>query len=373
MRKLFWLSDTNTAHTERWVRELSARGHRILLFSFIAPRTDTFSHIPNVEIETASISTEVAYADDGAFQKLVYFKSIPQLRRLAKAFRPEVVHAHYASSYGVLATLAQLRPRVVSVWGSDVYRTAQRSVLHRTAIRRALRSADLVLSTSWTMQRHTAQLCGCKVEVVPFGIDLARFSAPVLPRDGNDRLTIGTVKSLEDKYGIEFLVSAFALVRSRNPDTGLRLLIVGGGSRHDALVRQVAALGLTQVTEITGPIPYSEAHKAHQRLDIAVFPSVEDSESFGVSVVEAQACERPVIVSRVGGLPEVVEEGRTAIITPPRDVPAIAAAIEFMIHHRSAAAAMGKAGRERVVREYDLQLCVRKLEDHYSRLIEASS
>lgn len=371
-RKLLWLSDANTAHTERWVRELAARGHRILLFSLTSPRSDSFRGIPNLEIETANIRTEIAYSDDGSVRKLLYLKCIPQLQKLNNVFRPEVVHAHYASSYGVVSGLAGLRPRVVSVWGADVYRTAQRSFLHRQVVRWALRSADLVLSTSWTMQRHALQLCRRPIEVVPFGIDFSRFVPPSEDRSGSTTLTIGTVKSLEEKYGIEYLVKAFALVRGRNPSCSLRLLIVGGGSGHAALVLQVAELGLTEVTEIAGRVPYSEAHLVHQRLDIAVFPSVEDSESFGVSVVEAQACGRPVIVSRVGGLPEVVEEGRTALVTPPRDVPALAAAMERLIHDRSYARAMGKAGRERVRSMYDLRVCIRKLEDHYDRLVGRS-
>src|SRR5262249_55016845 len=68
-------------------------------------------------------------------------------------------------------------------------------------------------------------------------------------------------------------------------------------------------------------------HQVHQELDIAVFPSIEDSESFGVSAVEAQACARPVIVSRVGGLPEVVRENTTGLVVPPRDEVGLAQAI----------------------------------------------
>ena len=300
----------------------------------------------------------------------MYLTCIRRLQRLALAFRADIVHAHYASSYGVLSGLARLRPRVVSVWGADVYKTPERSFMHRRVISWALNSADLVLSTSWTMRAHALQLCRRPIEVVPFGIEMARFSPPEKGPGRSKVLTVGTVKSLEVKYGIEYLVRAFALVRARCPNVGLRLLIVGGGSRHAALERLVADLGLNDVTEITGPVPYAEVHLMHQRLDVAVFPSIDESESFGVSVVEAQACERPVIVSRVGGLPEVVEEGRTALVTPPRDVPALAAAIETMVLNRSYASAMGRAGRERVARMYDLNVCARQLEDHYDKLAQ---
>lgn len=372
-RRLFWLSDANSAHTERWVRELAARGHRILLFSLTAPVRDVLGNVPGLELETAGISPDLAYSADGNARKLAYLGWVARLRRLARSFRPDVVHAHYVSSYGVISSMAGLRPRVVSVWGADVYNTPGRSFLHRRVIGWALNSADLVLSTSWTMRSHALGLCRRPIEVVPFGVDIARFAPSDAVRKTNDCITIGTVKALEDKYGIEYLVRAFAMVCDRLPALNLRLLIVGGGSRKAAIERLVADLGLGAITEIRGAVPYSDVHRMYQSLDVAVFPSVEDSESFGVAVVEAQACECPVIVSRVGGLPEVVEESRTGLVIPARDAAALAVAIEMLVVERNQAVAMGKAGRRRVLSLYDLKVCVRELEGHYSTIIDYRS
>ena len=87
------------------------------------------------------------------------------------------------------------------------------------------------------------------------------------------------------------------------------------------------------------------------RFSVAAF--VSNSESFGVAVIEASACGLPVIVSSVGGLPEIVQDGVTGIIVPPRDVEATAAAISRLIDDDRARGAMGAAGREFVLKNYE--------------------
>jgi glycosyltransferase involved in cell wall biosynthesis len=100
-------------------------------------------------------------------------------------------------------------------------------------------------------------------------------------------------------------------------------------------------------------------------LDVAVYPSTEDSESFGVSVIESQACEVPVIVSSVGGLAEVVKEGETGFVVAPFDFEGIATALDKLWSNEELRANMGKAGRSRVLNEYSLPEAVRLLESTY--------
>ncbi|MBB6091604.1 glycosyltransferase involved in cell wall biosynthesis [Povalibacter uvarum] len=365
-KRLFLLSDANTAHTERWAVALAQRGYEILLFSLTVPLTPALLSIPGVRFETAGIGVDLAYSNEGSARKLLYLRALPMIRRLAREFRPSVCHAHYASSYGVLAMLARLPRLVVSVWGADVYNTPHRSMLHRMIVTAAIRSADIVLSTSNVMRQETLRLCRREIGVVPFGIDTRRFQ----PRDRpqSRELTVGTVKSLEDKYGIDVLLRAFASACERVPDPRLRLLIVGGGSRREALEKLSRDLGIEGRTVFAGRVDYARTPEMHSALDIAVFPSVEDSESFGVSVIEAQACATPVIVSNVGGLPEVVLEGESAIVVPPRDVEALSNAIGKLATAPALRSAMGEAGRRHVVDNYELERCVDLLDRFYAQL-----
>jgi glycosyltransferase involved in cell wall biosynthesis len=367
-KRLFWLADANSVHTQRWIAALAQRGHDILLFSLTEPKPSVLTSTPNVRVETARFSNQLAYSAEGGLRKLLYAKSIPTVRSLLRSYRPDLSHAHYASSYGVVAMLAGLPRRILSVWGADVFNTPYRSFAHRFVISRAMRTAHLVLSTSVTMREHCRSICDREIEVVPFGIDLARFVSRREAGSDPRQLTIGTVKSLEDKYGIDVLLGAFQILLRTLPDARLRLLIVGGGSRRAMLQELAQQLGIAAQVEFTGPVEYARVPEMHDALDIAVFPSIEDSESFGVAVVEAQACARPVIVSRVGGLPEVVREDETGLVVPPGNPEALAEALRKLIGDRERARAMGRAGRRHVELHYDLARCVELLEGHYARL-----
>ncbi|MCP5138994.1 MAG: glycosyltransferase [Chromatiales bacterium] len=370
-KRIFWLSDANAAHTLRWARALSAAGYKVLVYSLAAPQSPHEWASVDVRLETAGIDPGVAYSADGGLRKLSYIGTLPKVKSLARVFDPHIVHAHYVSSYGVLATIAGLRPRVISAWGADVYTTPSVTPLHKAAIGYVLRNANRILSTSHTMRTKVLELVSNgNVHVVPFGIDLERFS-PV-EKDGGGRrpITIGTIKSLETKYGMEFLMRAFARICAGRPQTPMRLVIVGGGAlRRDLEVLSVE-LGIDRTTTFVGRVDNDVVHRYHQELDVAVYPSIDHSESFGVSVVESQACGIPVVVSNVGGLPEVVESGVTGLVVPPGDVRALALAIETLIDNTDLRNRFGEAGRRRVEQEYSLPACVRLLSENYSAVLD---
>lgn len=363
--RLAVLSDVNNPHTLRWVRALAERGHQILLFSLSVPNGNYFSDFDNVRLEACGVQSAIVESDQGSVRKIAYLTAVPRLRKVLKAFRPDVVHSHYATSYGLLGLLSGCRPFVVSVWGMDVY-DAPRSYLLRLIVRRVLASADEVLSTSLVMRERTLQILNRRIEVVPFGIDVSRF---VPARKDSGLLIIGTVKALETKYGIEFLIRAYSLLPRYGVEIGAtRLMIVGDGSLRAELEDLARSLGVADYTRFVGRVEYHKVHEYQQRMDIAVFPSIDDSESFGVAVVEAQACGIPAVVCNVGGLPEVVMDGVTGIVVAHSDPESLAAAIARLCNDGASRERLGMAGRERAVTFYSLQSCVQKLEGIFQRV-----
>jgi glycosyltransferase involved in cell wall biosynthesis len=105
-------------------------------------------------------------------------------------------------------------------------------------------------------------------------------------------------------------------------------------------------------------------------LDISVSVSITDSESFGVAVIEASACEKPVIVANVGGLPEVVEDEVTGFVVPPQDAEATASALEKLVLNKSLRQEMGNAGRQRVQRLYDWKNNVQQMLSIYHEVLQ---
>jgi len=98
-----------------------------------------------------------------------YLTNAALLRRRVQELEPDLVHAHYVSGYGTLATLLAPHPLVLSVWGSDIYEFPSTSPLHAWLIRRNLRKADLILSTSQAMAHRTRCFTNQEIRITPFG------------------------------------------------------------------------------------------------------------------------------------------------------------------------------------------------------------
>ena len=198
--RLALLAKRHSIHSVRWANALAQRGHEVHLIS--AERHGEPLD-PAVEVHFLPLPPPLGFYLDA-----------PALRRLLRSLRPDLLNAHFASGYGTLARLAGFRPTVLSVWGSDVFDFPRKSRWHAGLIAANLSFADVVTSTSEVMARQTSTLAPLeRLTVVPFGIDLERFA----PRSVEERptLTIGTVKTLSAKYGIDTLLRAFAELRRR--------------------------------------------------------------------------------------------------------------------------------------------------------------
>lgn len=354
------LAIRQSIHTVRWANALANRGHNVTV---ISSHTGGDPLRDGVREHILSIPSPVGY-----------FLNVFELRSLLHRLRPDLLHAHFASGYGTLGRLSGYHPFLLSVWGRDVYDFPYRTPVHRWLLKANLRAADHVCSTSEVMAEQTRSVCEDlgPVTVTPFGIDLETFSQRPGSRENRDGLTIGTVKTLAEKYGIDVLIKAVAMVRDWIEDErraeSLRVLIVGDGSERGELERLVQDLNLESLTTFTGQVPHSEVPEYLSALDVYVAPSRHESESFGVAVLEASACECPVVVSDAGGLPEVVKNGETGLIVPRENVQATAEAILKLIRHPKTRKEMGKAGRAWVRDRYSWSSCVDRMESVYHRL-----
>ena len=287
-----------------------------------------------------------------------YFRLLPRLRQLLREQQPDIVHAHRVSSNGLLLGLTDVRPAIVSAWGDDVYLFPNKSVLHRAAVRFALRRADVVLSTSRVMAHETAKYTARPIYETPFGVDLSVFSPEgkraTVSGIPDDALVIGTVKTMEEKYGVDVLIRAFhhlfTLPEGRAAD--VRLLLVGPGSRLEEYRALAQELGVGKRVVFTGGVPFATVPDYHRRIDIFAALSVLDSESFGVSIIEAGGCAKPCVVSDAGGPAEVIVDGETGYIVPKRDVTAAARALARLVEDAGLRRRMGEAGRAHVRSHY---------------------
>lgn len=367
--KIFFLADGGSTHTIKWAKSLAKLGHEIFIYGIAGFNPEIYKDFPGITAVSFGMNTPVTKAGNGSFKKLKYLSALNEIRKNIKTFQPDIVHAHFVSSYGLLAALVKTPKLFMSVWGADVYDFPARSFIHQRVIKFILSKADSIFSTSGVMAVQTSKFTSKKIHVIPFGIDLKKFYPRKVqnPIWSKDDFVIGTVKTLEEKYGITDLVKAFAIAKKKLPGMSLKLLVVGKGSQEILLKSMVKELGIEPDVHFTGWINIDSVPDYHNQLDLAVFPSTLDSESFGVAVVESSACEKPVIVSRKGGLIEVVEENVTGLIVPARDPESLAEAIIKLATNPELRTKLGKAGRERVELLYNWDNNLRDMNSFYQR------
>lgn len=321
--RVLLLSDIDSGHTEKWAIGLSERGIQVGLFSFNKSKYDWFKNKPNIQL---LFEAEKRPKGSGLYSKLFYISHLSRLKQKIDEFKPDIVHAHYASSYGLLGALSGFHPYVISAWGTDVMKFPQENFIKKTILKYNLGKADVICATSNTINDYVKDIANRSTKVIPFGVDLNSFKEiGNLKKPG--KFVIGTIKPLESIYNIDKVIRAFAIVKSSHNEA--ELMIVGDGSESNHLKQLVKQLKLDDSVIFTGRVKFSDTPNYFNQLNCLV--NISEYESFGVSVVEAMACKVPVIVSNTGGLKEVVKSNEMGFLVEPGSIEQTVIAIEKMI------------------------------------------
>lgn len=345
----------------RWVNALAEKGHEVVLISL-----KNHCDVRNV----ISKKVKIVYLPVSGIKG--YYLNAYTLRKLYQSENFDVVNVHYASGYGTLARLARLPGIILNVWGSDVYDFPYESKLKRTIIRKNLSYADVLASTSHAMAGQTEKflIAEKKIEITPFGVDLDLFQVKKNSKYKNSELIIGNVKTLKPLYGISYLILAVkilidSLEKKQLDSTAARIrcFIYGDGSQKRELEEMIQNLKLEDIVKLKGTIPHSQVPDVLEKMDIFCATSIK--ESFGVSVIEAQAKGLPVVVSDAAGFSEVVENGVTGIIVKKESPVETAKALEMLVLDEEMRIQMGRAGRDRVESLYDWKNNVSTMEEIY--------
>jgi glycosyltransferase involved in cell wall biosynthesis len=271
---------------------------------------------------------------------------------------------------GFLWARARRLPFVVSLKGVIADELKNESGLTRALLsiqarweRANARRADVVIAPS----RYSADVArreygveAGKITVVPEPIELDRWTAlfaaaAPLPRAGP---TILCVARMYPRKRIGDLLEAAALLRARIP--GARIRIVGKGPQWEQVARLHAALELGETVTLLGDVSRERLAEEYVSANLFCLPSVQ--ESLGIVFLEAMAAGLPVVGCRAAAIPEVVEDGVTGLLAPPRDPAGLAAALETLVADPGRARAMGEAGRRAVAAYTPERVAARLLE-----------
>lgn len=356
---VLFLANAKSIHTIRWVNALAKRGHSVHVVSNADHCAESGTLEPQIQQHILPFPTQ---------KGLGYFLNRFALKKLLDVLKFDVVNAHYASGYGTLARLSGAKPLVLSVWGSDVYDFPYDSSFKKSIIISNLKYADAIASTSIAMKEQVLRLFPqAEVTVTPFGVDLELFR-PFKKKEDKDIIIFGTVKTLAPKYGIRTLIDAYAIVKEKT-DKKTKLLIYGDGEECEDLNEYIRELNLEESVTLKGAIPNNQVPEALDEMDIFLLGSVLNSESFGVSAVEAMAMRLPVIATAVDGFKEVMADNETGFLVPIKDHNKMAEKMIELMNNPQLSVQMGYAGRRRVEALYNFESNVTAMEKLYHNVI----
>ncbi len=350
-------------HCIKIANGLVQRGHRVSLVTLPSHAAPEGSYDPMVE--------QHLLPRDG------YFFQGRALKKIFREVSGDVVYAHYATGYGTILRQSGIHPSVLAVWGSDIYDFPGKSPAHRWLVRDNLRFPDALFSTSYVMAEAAQKILPCSLRITPFGVDMQRFSPEtVLAVEGQDahgamglppevqaqlpaedgRIHIGFIKGLSEKYGLRYLMEAVARFMDSEAEGipfDLCLDVYGRGDGEPALRQLSKDLKIEDRVIFHGAISNAFVPEVLHRVQLFCAPSTLDSESFGVSAVEAMACGVPAIVSDVDGFREVTAEGTFAVMVPRKNAEALETAIRLLLNEPQKAQEMAKQARDHVAALYD--------------------
>lgn len=292
-------------------------------------------------------------------------------RALTGPFTPDLVqtHGHFAGALGRAAAFWAGIP--AAIHHLHTLDTSLR-IRHRGVERWLARVTNRIICCSRAVEAFAAEVHGLPrtlLVTIPNGID----PAPVMDRDAARILlpggppeapVIGCVGSLNAHKGQEVLLGACARLGPRFvPGT---VVFVGEGPDRPRLERLAAAPGLSGKVRFLGQ--RSDARRLLPAFDLVVIPSIA-REGLGLAALEAMDAARPVIASRVGGLAEVIEDGRTGVLVPPGDPEALAGAIGALLDHPERGRALGEAARWHVESEFRATRMSRRVETIYEEAL----
>ena len=358
MKTICYLADGSNPHTVKWCDYFKDKGFNIHVISLNGGKID------GVTVHDFSSNVE-ELRNERAFKKTGYIKNVKEIKKLVHEIKPDILHAQYASSYGFIGSLLGYHPYIISVWGTDIYDFPNNGPIQKQIIKHNFRKADYIFSNSRDMAKEANKYTKKNVDVTFFGVDMERFKPIEVEKE--DAFVIGIIKSLEKKYGIEYLLKAFKLLKDENLDRKILLKIGGSGKDLDNLVNLTKELGLENEVEFLGRISPENVAKTFCSFDVTVFPSLR--EGFGVAAIESQACEVPVIVTNVGGHPESLDNNKTGFIVEPKQPEEIKNAIMKFIEDEDLRIKMGKEGRKFVRDNYEINLNFSDIAKIYNNIL----
>ena len=359
--RVCYLANASSIHTQRWAKYFAERGHEVHVISFEQPDVDLNGS--NIHI----VKTNKKYLYISFLYKALQF------RRIINEIKPDIVHAHYVTKYGVIGALTGFHPIVITAWGSDILIAAKG--FKKWLIKYALKRADRITCDGENSKYAMVNLGenSQKIRIIFHGVDVQKFKSTQKSKKLSEDLEIFDspviicLRNLEPLYDVESLILAIPQVLKKVPKA--KFVIAGKGSQEAYLRRLTKSLEVDGTVKFIGQIPHDELPKYLSSSDVYVSTSLSDG-GISVSTLEAMACELAPVVTDVGDNKRWIKDGKNGFIVPIKNTKALAERIIYLLKNPDIRKEFGMSNRKIIEEKQNYEREMEKMENIYIELIE---
>ena len=298
----------------------------------------------------------------------------------------DIAHAQYNMPYSDYSALRYAKknkvPFVVTYHadaqesGGNFIRNWAQIIYNRSLLKQVLNGADVIIATSNAYINESKFLGEYrdKIEVIPNGINLEEFDIKLSKEECRDKLGLPHDKKIILFFGNivaykgpHILLKAFSRVKNHFKD--VKLVFAGRGEMEKELTESAVEMGIKNDVLFTGYVDEELKPFYYKSADIFCLPSITMAEAFGIVNLEAMACGIPVISSKLGGIPDVINDKKTGLLVKPGNVESLENAVTFLLENSAIAQKMGNIGKKKV-EEYSWKKIAQKTEEIYRRLTD---
>lgn len=355
-------------HMIKWVKYFSDNGHKVHLVSYDLPRE---GKIDNINLHL--IGKKLPFR----FWRLNTLINLPlaliQTKRLIKRINPDIVHAHYVTSYGHLALLSGFHPLVITAWGSDILVAPKESLITKWNVKYVLKKAQLITCDAEHMKEAMIELGvdSSKIRIINFGIDTRKFSPGKKNQEIKDKLKIFnspiviSLRSLEPIYDISTLIKSVPFVLKEVPET--KFIIIGNGSEKKNLKRLAESLGVLKAIRFIGWISNEKLPSYLRISDVYVSTSLSDG-GISSSTAEAMACGLSVVITNGGDNKKWVRDNKEGFTVPVRKSKILAEKVIYLLKNKEIREKFSKDARQMIEQRNNYYKEMEKIEEIYKNL-----
>lgn len=355
--KICYIGDAESIHTKRWVEWFADKGYDVHLI------TDRPGHIHNVEVHRVKEGRK----------PFSFIKEAMAVKKQVKKINPDILHAHYASSYGTFGAYSGFHPFIVSVWGSDVLIDPNESKFIKKCVQYTLKKADIITTDGKNTYDEMLNNLGAdidKLHIIYHGVNTKMFS-PEKKDDNfskelfNERCPIAiSVRFLNEKNDMETFLKSIPLVLEKVSNA--KFIIGGNGPKEQELKDLVKSLDISNNVHFAGYIKHSELPRYLSSSTVYVSTSLWDG---GISVVtlDAMACGLPIVSTNVANASQWITDNENGFLIETKDYKTLAEKLIFLLQFTETSKRLGEKNKDIIEEKQNEEVEMTKVANIYKK------